>query len=105
MRNSQLFQVSNPGPRVFPLFSDKAPQSTDDPDLQGFEYMPRFRQAVMVPPSNEVLIPFLDYPVEAFPTVAIRQFPDSGLEARYCLSVNPDVNHMGVPIKQVALGC
>ena len=91
MRNSKLFQISDPGPRVLPLFPDKAPQPANDPDFQGFEYIPRFRQAVIVPPSDEVLIQPLYDLVQAFPAVAIRQFPDSVHEARYCLPVNPDL--------------
>jgi hypothetical protein len=76
MRNAKLFQVSNLGPGVFPLFSDNAPQPANDPAVEGFENVLGFRQAVIVPPTFQVLTQSLYDLVQAFPTFAARQFPD-----------------------------
>ena len=90
MRNAKLFQVPSLRPWVFPLFPDNAPQSADDPAFERLEHVPGFRQTVIIPPADEVPIQSLYDLVQAFPAVAVRQFPDSGLEALDRLSVNPD---------------
>ena len=58
--NAELFQVSDPGPGILPLFPDKTPQTADDPAFQGFEQVPDFRQAVIAPPPYQVLIQLFD---------------------------------------------
>ena len=66
----------------------RTPQSADEPAFERLEHVPGFRQAKIIPPANEVQ-PLYDL-VQTFPAVAVRQFPDSGLEALDRLSVNPD---------------
>ena len=90
MRNAKLFQVPSLGPWVFPLFPDNAPHSADDPAFERLEHVPGFRQAVIIPPADEVPIQSLHDLVQTFPAVAVRPFPESGLEALDRLSVNPD---------------
>ena len=90
MGNTKLFQVSNLGSGIFPLFPDNASQSTDNPAIEGLEQMFGFVQAVVVPPSDQIPVQGLDDLVQTFPAITVRQSPDSGLKTFNCLSVNPD---------------
>ena len=76
MSDAELFKVTNPGMRILPLLPDKASKTPENPGFQGLQYVPRFDQAVIIPPSPEVHIQFLDHPIQALPTAAAGQLTD-----------------------------
>ena len=74
--DTEFFKVLYLGTRILPLFPDQTAKSPDNPGFQGFEYVPGFGQAEVVPPSSEIHIQFFDNLVQALTTVTICQLPD-----------------------------
>ena len=66
-----LFQLTNSGSRVFPLFPEDCPQTPHNPAVERTKHTCTLRDAVVIPPATKVLVQVENYLMNRPATVAV----------------------------------